>query len=144
MMNTISDQIREHVRRKHVEVARRANQSQFEVRAGTVERELGMTNRTPQVCSALRSRKFLEANGLTLVRQDGPPSGMSTSVTFTFSFSAPPSQPKEAKRPGPPPAREAKSVYQKLREMRGIAHDIYALLGGPEKALDDERDGFSR
>ena len=98
-----------------------------------------MTNRTPQVCNALRSNKFLDANHLRLVRQDGPPSGMSTSVVFTFEFS---DVPAEARPPETPPT--TKSVYQKLREMRGIAREIYAQLGGADKVLEDERRGFDR
>jgi hypothetical protein len=151
MAENTSDRIREHVEENYVTVALRTGQRRFEVRAGKVEREIGLRNRTPQVCSALRSRKFLDANNLRIVGEEGPPSGQSTRTTFTYEFrEAQPAQPRpSAETAGSgglssAGGRAGKSVFQLLREMRGIAADVYRRLGGPDRALEDERSGFSR
>jgi hypothetical protein len=85
-VTSISDRIRDHVRLKYVEPARLSHQHRFSVRCGTVEKELGLSNRTPQVYTALRSTKFLDPNGLRLVETSGPPSGTSTTVVYTYEF----------------------------------------------------------
>jgi hypothetical protein len=137
-MERTSDQIREHVRVKYVEPARRGGQPQFSVRCGTVEKELGMSNRTAQVCTALKVAKFLEANGLRLVGTSGPKSGTSTTVVYTYEFrdSAPSTAGSQAPGTG--------SIYAKLRQMEGILKEVYAELGGAERAIREEREGYSR
>ena len=77
---------------------------------------------------------------------------MSTSVTFRYEFvdAATPAINRPDTRGGAgsplPPASVpgGKSVFQKLREMRGLARELYASLCGPEKTLEDERSEFSR
>src|SRR5215475_2137509 len=81
-----SDQIREHVRLHYVEPARRSRQARFSVRCGTIEKELGMRNRIAHVCTALKTPKFLDPNGLRLVETSGPQSGTSTTVVYTYEF----------------------------------------------------------
>jgi hypothetical protein len=138
MMKVTSEQIREHVRKRYVDPARHAGKKQFSLRCGTVEKELGMSNRTNHVCSALKSRKFLEANGLRLVEASGPPSGVGITVEYTFEFqeSAPMHEPKQT--------AIAPSIYGKLRQMEGMLTDVYRELGGAEKAIREEREGYSR
>ena len=133
-----SDQIREHVRMKYVEPARRNQQTRFSVRCGTVEKELGMSNRIAHVCTALNGPKFLEPNGLRLVETSGPPSGTSTTVVYTYEFQdAEPNTPV-SKTPG------AASIYAKLVQMEGLLKDVYKELGGAERAIREERDGYAR
>jgi hypothetical protein len=136
VMSTISDQIREHVRLNYVEPARLGRQGRFSVRCGTVEKELGMSNRIAQVCTALKTPKFLDPNGLRLVETSGPPSGTSTTVVYTFEFRE--SVPNTAKPP------VTGSIYAKLRQMEGVLRDVYRELGGAERAIREEREGYSR
>jgi hypothetical protein len=116
--------------------ARADGKSQFSVRIGDVGRELKLLNRIPQVLSALRSRKFLEANGLKLVCDYAPPSapsGQSTSVVLTFAFVG--SAPTGA-------IRKSDNLFSALRSLAGSGRAVYDMLGGPEKALQDERTGY--
>src|SRR4030095_2693172 len=53
-------------------------------RAGKVETWLGLSNRTRQVCSALRARKFLEANGWEAVSKTPRALPLSGSSTLRF------------------------------------------------------------
>ena len=138
MATCTSDQIREHVRQRYVEPARRSRQTRFSVRCGTIEKELGMSNRIANVCTALKTPKFLEPNGLRLVETSGPPSGTSTTVVYTYEF-------LDATASAAAPAASAGvSVFEKLLHMQGILKDVYKELGGAERAIREEREGYSR
>jgi len=97
-----------------------------------------MSNRIAQVCTALKTPKFLDPNGLRLVETSGPPSGTSTTVVYTYEFrdSVPNSATSRAAAAG--------SIYAKLRQMEGLLRDVYKELGGAERAIRDEREGYSR
>lgn len=133
-----ADRIREHVRVNYVEPARLSRQGRFLVRCGTVEKELGMSNRIAHVCTALKSSKFLEPNGLRLVETSGPPSGTSTTVVYTYEFRDSAPNTVTSKAPG------TASIYAKLRQMEGILKEVYKELGGAERAIREEREGYSR
>jgi hypothetical protein len=133
-----SDQIREHVRLRYVEPARRSRQVRFSVRCGTVEKELGMSNRIAHVCTALKTSKFLEPNGLRLVETSGPPSGTSTTVVYTYEFV------DTAISSAAPAASVSLSVFEKLLQMEGILKDVYKEIGGAERAIREEREGYTR
>jgi len=137
-MSKTSDQIREHVRINYVEPARLGRQGRFSVRCGTVEKELGMSNRIAHVCTALKTPKFLDPNGLRLVETSGPPSGTSTTVVYTYEFRDPVPSVVTSKAPA------TGSIYAKLRQMEGILKEVYKELGGSERAIRDEREGYSR
>jgi len=130
-----SDQIREHVRRRYVEPARRNRQTQFSVRCGTIEKELGMSNRTAHICTALKTSKFLEPNGLRLVEASGPKSGTSTTVVYTYAF---------LDTAAPAAAPVSTSIFEKLLRMEGILKEVYKEIGGAERAIREEREGYSR
>jgi len=36
------------------------------------------------------------------------------------------------------------SVYEKLLQLEGVLKDVYRELGGAERAIREERDGYSR
>ena len=130
-----SDQIREYVRSHYVEPARRSRQARFSIRCGTIEKELGMSNRIAHVCTALKTSKFLEPNGLRLVQTSGPRSGTSTTVVYTYEF---------LHTSTAPTAPVSTSIYQKLLQMEGILKDVYKEIGGAERAIGEEREGYSR
>jgi hypothetical protein len=137
-MGVTSDQIREYVRVNYVEPARLSRQGRFSVRCGTVEKELGMSNRIAHVCTALKTSKFLHPNGLLLVEKSGPPSGTSTTVVYTYEFRDAAPNTVASKAPG------TASIYAKLRQMEGVLRDVYRELGGAERAIREEREGYSR
>jgi hypothetical protein len=123
-----ADKIRIHAKEKYLLPARDRGARRFSIRAGDVVRELGMTGRTPAVCSALKSRRFWQHNNLRLVETSGPKSGQSTTVIYTYEFvdtKAPTSQ------------REDPWI-----RLRGALKDVFAELGGGEAYLRDERSKF--
>ena len=122
-----ADRIRVHGKEKYVLPARGRKERRFSIRAGDVVRELHLNGRTPAVCSALKSREFLRDNNLQLVERTGPPSGQSTTVTYTYEFlDTKPSSPRD----------------DPWIRLRGALRDVFAELGGGEQYLRAERDNF--
>ena len=83
---TIADKIRLHARRRYVLAARNQGEKSFPIHVGEVARDLGLIDRVPAVCSALKTKQFLKDNNLELVETVGPKSGQSTTVVFTYEF----------------------------------------------------------
>jgi hypothetical protein len=129
MRNNLSDRIRDYVRREYIEPARRRREVAVRIVAGDVHRALHLTNRVPVVCSALSSKGFLKENRLEMNRE-GPPSGLSTTVVFTYRFA------NEDSGKSPKPSRSP------FYSFRGIAKDVFQALGGGEAFIRSEREQF--
>ncbi len=83
----IAGRVRDFVIATYIEPARSEGQSQVSVRAGDVDKALGYRyRRLPLICAALRSGKFLETGRVKLIGESGPPSGASTTTTFTYDL----------------------------------------------------------
>ena len=128
-MTTQADRIRSFVNKEYVEPARRRGESSVTVRAGDVHRALGLKNRVPLVCSALRGKKFLDAHGLRIAGVEGPPSEQSTTVEITYSL-----LPRVSESPA--------SLLHTLVEARGIAKQLFTDLGGGEAFIRQMREDF--
>jgi hypothetical protein len=128
---TNADVIRLHGKEKYVAPARRRQERRFSIRTGDVLRDLKLNGRAPAICSALKTREFLEENALRLVSKTGPPSGQSTTVTYTYEFVT-----KEEK--------DNKGVDRQdaWNRLRGALKDVFAELGGGENYLRNERANF--
>jgi hypothetical protein len=125
----LADRIRIYGREKYVVPARTRKLSRFTIRTGDVVRELGIGGgRAPAVCSALKTRQFLDVNHLRLVEATGPKSGQSTTVTYTYQFVDTKSSTSQQDDPW-------------LR-LRGALKDIFKELGGGEAYLRSERRAF--
>jgi len=131
-----TDLTKQHVIARYVRPARLNGENVVQVRVGTVQKELGWTNRTPSVFSTLSSREFQQEAGLELIeRKGGPPSGgPSTTVQFVFRLL------KEGER-SPSPHSVAKPLPNGagLEKLYGILKDAYSGLGGGESYLKSER-----
>jgi hypothetical protein len=130
MEQTHADRVREHARREYVEPARRRQESTIRIVAGEVQKAVRLSNRVSLVCQALKSHKFLDENHLVLEKWDGPPSGMSTTVIFTYRLT------DEA---GQASCESAESLFLQLR---GIGKDVFQSLGGGEAFIRKEREDF--
>ena len=78
-----SDRVRDHIKRKHIDPAKKAGKKTLSIRAGDIHKELGFSRRIPVVCSALRSRKLSKSCDIELTYIGGP--NNSTTTTFTYS-----------------------------------------------------------
>jgi len=121
-----ADSIRRHAIEEYVMPARRRREKTFSINVGEVHRNLGLSNLVPSVCSALASKKFQTENRLLLTSKTGPPSGKSTSVTYTYKF-------LDAER------FDQVDAWERLR---GALKDVFAELGGGEAYLRAERASF--
>jgi len=126
--NSLSDSVRELCIHEYVVPARRRGLHAFEINVGEVHRRLAFKNRVPLVCMALKSSKFWEANGLRLVAESGPRSGLSTTVTYRYEF-VDDSQTR---------SKQSDSWTQ----LRGALKEIFADLDGGEAYLRKERENF--
>jgi len=128
--NSNADFIRQYALDKYVSPARHRRDKTFSINVGGVHKDLGLHNRVPAVCSALTSRKFVIENSLHLISKTGPPSGKSTTVTYTYEFVDGGEDRKTLDR---------QDAWNRLR---GALKDVFAELGGGENYLRNERANF--
>jgi len=125
----LADQIRIHGRERYVLPARKRKLTRFSIRTGDVVHDLGIGgSRAPAVCSALKTRQFLESNQLQLVDVTGPKSGQSTTVTYTYEFVN---------------TRSSPAQDDAWARLRGALKDVFRDLGGGEAYLRSERSDFN-
>jgi hypothetical protein len=122
-----SDLIRQHASEIYLAAARRRGEGTFSINVGAVHKALALSNRVPLVCAALGSKKFLTENHLRLISKTGPPSGLSTTVTYTYEFLD---------------AQASPSHQDAWTRLRGALKDVFAELGGGEAYLRAERSAF--
>ena len=79
-----AESIRRYVLVHHVEPAKAEGIVELTIRAGDVCRGMGLHDRTPNVCSVLGSRKFLDMARLRLLDRVGPQ--QSTTTTFHYAL----------------------------------------------------------
>jgi len=126
---TGAEQVREHARVKYIEPARKRRESTVRIMAGDVHRDLHWKGLVPSVCQALGGKKFLEENHLALERREGPPSGQSTTVVFTYRLMDQQAAPDE-------------SEESPLLRLWGIGKETFASLGGADSFIRRERERF--
>ena len=126
---SLTDKIRDHARRQYIEAARRRREAVVQIVAGDVHKALGLSNRVPVVCNALASKSFLEENKIALESREGPPSGLSTTVKFTYRL---------LENGGTDAARSP------FLGLRGVAKQVFQALGGGEAFIRAERDQFDK
>ena len=124
---SVSDTVRQHATDAYVRPTQRRGGRTLTINVGDVHRAVALRNRVPLVCQALESDKFLRANELKVVSKTGPPSGQSTTVTYTYEFID-----KESSSPKEDP----------WTRLRGVFKDAFAEWGGGEAYLRKERDTF--
>src|SRR5580658_4368115 len=125
-----SDLVRRYASDEYIAAARRRGDKTISIHVGTVHRALALNNRVPLVCAALGSKKFLTEHGLRIVSKTGPPSGQSTTVTFTYEFV------------GKQQVDVRLSRQEAWNRLRGSMKDVFAEYGGGEAYLRAERASF--
>jgi len=111
----------------HIRQARTRGDVLLAIRVGDIVREMHLSNRTPNVCSALASKKFLEENGIKLERREGPPSGQSTTTLFIYRVDGP---------------LGTVEKVSKFNSLRGAAKETFRKLGGGEQFIAGQRESF--
>jgi hypothetical protein len=126
-----TDHVRAVARKEFIEPARQRGEISVRVVAGDVQKRAGLVNRMPLVVQALKGKKFLQENGLTIEKCEGPPSGLSTTVTLTY-------------RLADKPAAQKNEGILRLLELRGIGKDWYKDEGGLSEKLRKDYEEWDR
>lgn len=134
---TDAERIRQYARQTYIQPAIQRGERKVQIRAGDVHKAMQLHRQHPNVCQALESKIFLKDNSLVLEAKDGPQSGQSSSVVFTYQLpeSASPQQTTEPPGSG--------SNLLKLLELKGIGKELFAPLGGGENFIRSERKAFA-
>jgi hypothetical protein len=131
-----TEQTKQHVIATYVKPARLKGESVVQVRVGSVQKELGWTNRTPSVFSTLLSKEFQQEAGVELIEKKGGPSsgGPSTTVQFVYRI-------LDGSTAEKPSSRKSRTIPNGagLEKLYGILADEFAALGGGEAFLKAER-----
>jgi hypothetical protein len=141
----LSDQVRTVALEKYVHPAIRAGKVQFSVAVRDLMRHLQAdgfpVKNWPQVCTAIRTEKFLRTNGLEIEGIDGPPSKESPTVVVRYRV-ATPMKTSEVSRILPEraaidPDEETPSqrAFRLTEKMRGLLKEELAEYGGGEAFL---------
>jgi hypothetical protein len=130
-MKSDADQIREYVWIRYIEPARHRGDAMVSIKSGDVVKGLNLKNKTPNVCTALRSKIFQDVYGVRLLGEQGPPSGMSTTVVFTYKLV------NQARVNAATP--ESPSAFDRLR---GIAKTLFKDPGDWERSIQSDRRKF--
>jgi hypothetical protein len=131
-----TDVTKKHVIATHIRPARQRGEESIRLKVGSVQKELGWTNRTPSVFSTLSSKEFEREAGVELVeKRGGPPSGgPSTSVEFIYRVLDPPGSSGASAKPS--------SAGDALIGLYGIGAQVFKQLGGGEEYLRREREAL--
>lgn len=143
----LSEKIRFMAQMKYVNPAVKSGHTRFSIKVRDLISDLQAEGYpptyTPQICSALQTRKFLLENGLEIEEVEGPPKKVSPTVVIKYRVQKrDDSQGVAATRnvPGQNPSDRALRLTEKLR---GILKDELAEYGGGEAFIrwirsDDE------
>jgi hypothetical protein len=130
-LGSASDRVRQHAVNAYLFPARQRRERTVSINVGAVHKALKLGNRVPLVCTALGSQKFQRENNLHLISKTGPPSGQSTTVTYTYEF-------VDSQSDG----ENAVDRQDAWKRLRGALKDVFAELGGGENYLRGERTNF--
>ena len=137
----LSEKIRNLAKAKYVQPAVLGGQDVFSIRVKDLLNDLQAEGfpggHTPQVCSALKTGKFLRENGLEIESIDGPPSKMSPTVVVRYRVTKHMQQSSARQllsEEQPLAARETPEARaQRLGgKLRGLLKDELAEYGGGE------------
>lgn len=137
----LSDRIRELATSNYVNPAIEAGHREFSIRVRDVWSDLQAEGfprgNTPQICSALQTKKFLLDNGLEITRVEGPPKKVSPTVVVWYRLARPAALSATAERSGKTgmatmeetPEVRARRLTEKLR---GLLKEELAEYGGAD------------
>lgn len=139
-----SEQIRQLAKENYVDPAIRTGQREFSISVRGILELLPPgfpRNHTPQICSSIQTAKFLNQNGLRIVRVEGPPSGQSTSVVVHYSVAG--RSTTSSKQPEASRSDAAERAQRLTNGLKGLLRDEIGEYGGAEKFVrwvrsDDE------
>jgi hypothetical protein len=121
---------------RHVRPAVVARRDEFSIAVRDLMAEaaaegISTQQRAPAFCRSIQTRRFLDENGLTITKVDGPRSGLSTTVVVHYKVA-------RNTAPATAPATDSGKEERKRRaleafdQLRGLMKDEIAAHGGAE------------
>ena len=149
MANGSSDLVRKVATEKYVRPAILAGKTQFSLAVRDIMKDLQGSGfpagNYPQVCTAIRTGKFLKENGVEIEGVDGPPSGLSTTVVVHYRVVGTQNtlMPNNAGGPTPPTGDESQRrtetseerAHRLTERLRGLLKTELEEYGGGEAFL---------
>ena len=142
MAAKLSDRIRGLAREKYVKPALKNGKARFAIAVKALWNDmqaegLPVAGRTPQICSAVQTKKFLRENGLEIENVEGPPSKVSPTVVVHYRVAAAGESAECAKtherEPEPLSEETPEDRARRLTEkLRGLLKEELAEYGGAE------------
>ncbi len=83
-MKSLADEVREFVHDRYVKPARDKGAKTITLKAGEVQKDMGLKGKIPSICAALSSKKLQEGCGMRLLKREGPSCG--AGATFTYEI----------------------------------------------------------
>lgn len=155
MATKLSDTIRVLAREKYVKPALENGKARFTITVKALWNDLQaeglpVAGRTPQICSAVQTKKFLKENGLEIENVEGPPSKVSPTVVVHYRVAKARQSAEHAQAQG----AENAPVHEETPEewahrltgkLFGLMKEEFAAFGGGEAFLkwvrsEDEED----
>lgn len=144
MESGLSQRIRDLAKANYVAPAKNAGKDRFSIRVADIRKDLRAgaggfpPSHNAQICSALKTTKFLRENGLEVETVDGPPSGQSSTVVFHYRVSrsgskdSAPAADAQTGQPSIPAEDPSARAFRLTEKLRGILKEELAEYGGAE------------
>jgi len=142
MASRLSDKIRSLARDKYVKPALQNGRARFTIAVKALWSDLQaegfpVAGRTPQICSALQTKKFLTENGLEIEDVKGPASKVSSTVVVHYRVAKGGQSAEHAETQGAMSAPVHKETPEEragrlTEKLRGLLKEELAEYGGAE------------
>lgn len=82
----LADEIRTFICEEYISHARNEGKKEISIRAGDIHQAMGLSNRMPAVCSALKSKNLREIGQIEIKQIKAPPKGAGANFVATFEI----------------------------------------------------------
>lgn len=81
-MRSLADEVRSFIQERYVKPARDRGERVITIKAGEIQKEMGLKGKIPTICSALSSKRLQKACGIRLLKREGPSCGAEATYTY--------------------------------------------------------------
>lgn len=133
----LHDAIRQIALKKHVLPAVKAKRNEFSIAVRNLMDEaaregISIDQRVPAFCRSIQTQKFLDDNGLTITKREGPKSGQSTTVVVHYRIKGDSEHRKPIQTELMQSEDRRRRALDALDRMRGLLKTEIEAFGGAE------------
>jgi hypothetical protein len=132
----LAEEIRRIAKTKHVSPALASGRREFSIAVRDLIEEakaegISTVQRTPPFCTSIQTRRFLDDNGIEIVRVDGPAKKRSTTVVVHYRAKGM----RTSHKTGPVLETPEERAFRLTEKLRGLMKEEIAAYGGGEAYL---------